>query len=101
MSIKERAGEHVLICLMGNKIDLANEGNKHEMVQEEDVRGFAEAHKIKHFLSSAKMNINIYEAFYYLAKEIGIKNIKNSRVKIKGINLDKQNSKQRKSCICN
>ena len=36
-------------------------------VSRQEISEFANALKIKHFLTSAKENINIQEAFYYLA----------------------------------
>ncbi len=43
------------------------------MIKEKDVKEFAQAHNIKYFMSSAKLNINIYEAFYYLADQMSKK----------------------------
>lgn len=65
MNIKEKTGEEVVICLIGNKLDL---GREEEMaVDKKEIENFAKAHNVKYFLTSAKDNINVKEAFIYLA----------------------------------
>ena len=69
MNIHEKAGKNVVICLVGNKLDLKGADGV-EMVSTHEIEELSEAHNVKYFLVSAKENINIYSAFFYLAKEI-------------------------------
>ena len=65
MNIQEKAYKDVVICLIGNKLDLEQEDNM--PVSRKEIEEFAKALNIKHFLTSAKEGINIQEAFYYIA----------------------------------
>lgn len=69
INIHEKAGNSVVICLVGNKLDLKGSDSV-DMVPTHEIEELAEAHSIKHFLISAKENINIYSAFHFLAEEI-------------------------------
>lgn len=69
ISIHEKAGKNVVICIVGNKLDLKGSDGV-DMIPTHEIEALAEAHDIKHFLVSAKENINIYSSFHYLAKEI-------------------------------
>lgn len=77
MNIHEKAGKNVVICLVGNKLDLRGADGV-DMVPTHEIEELAEAHNIKHFLVSAKENINIYSSFHYLAKEIKDKILRES-----------------------
>lgn len=69
MSIHEKAGKNVVICLVGNKLDLKGADGV-DMVPTHVIEELVDAHDIKYFLVSAKENISIYTSFHYLAKEI-------------------------------
>ena len=68
-SIHLKAGEDVVIILVGNKCDLKNcEGV--EFVKENEILDFCEKFDLKFFEVSAKENIFIYESFEFLARKI-------------------------------
>ena len=65
-SIHNKAGENVVICLVGNKEDLKNTPGV-QMVSQNDIDQFSKKFNLKYFSCSAKQNINIDESFSYLA----------------------------------
>ena len=69
MSIYEKAGKEVFICLVGNKYDLKG-SNGVELVNEVEINGLAEAHGIVYFPASAKQDYNIEEVFRFVAKNV-------------------------------
>ena len=97
MNIHEKAGKNIMICIVGNKIDLKG-GNGVETVSTYEVEELAQAHGVKYFLVSAKENINIHIAFEYLAKEIKQKII-NSTPGNDGIKLNRNTKKSRGCCL--
>ena len=68
-NINEKAGTGVLIVLLGNKCDLVSK-SEIELVNQEEIDCLVNALNIKYFATSAKEDINIHEAFYYIAKII-------------------------------
>ena len=79
-NIYEKAGSDVIVCLIGNKVDLVRkyendpensglDGSK--FVSEEEVEKLLkEVNNIKYMKASAKENIHIRDAFLHLAKDI-------------------------------
>ena len=78
ISIHEKAGKNVVICLVGNKLDLKGADGV-EMLPTHVIEELAVAHDIKYFLVSAKENISIHASFNYLAKEIKDKIVADAR----------------------
>lgn len=96
MSIHEKAGKNVVICLVGNKLDL-KDGDGVDMVPTHEIDELSEAHNIKYFLVSAKENININSAFNYLAKEIK-DNILREAPGNNGVRLGGEGNRMRSCC---
>ena len=78
-NIYEKAGSNVIVCLVGNKLDLVKKANddpnmiidREKFVNDEtDVNELLKETPIKYMKASAKENTNIRDAFLYLAKEI-------------------------------
>ena len=68
-NINEKAGNSVFIVLLGNKCDLKNKEDV-EIVSLEEIDAMIQDTDIKYFPTSAKEDINIQEAFYYVAKAV-------------------------------
>ena len=66
-NISEKTGNNVLIILLGNKCDLKNKKGI-ELVPESEIESLLQETKIKYFPTSAKEDINVHEAFLYIAK---------------------------------
>lgn len=96
MSIHEKAGKNVVICLVGNKLDLKGADGV-DMVPTHTIEELGEAHNIKHFLVSAKENINIYSSFHYLAKEIKDRILKDSQGN-PGLKIDRGGVTKKNCC---
>lgn len=62
-SIFDSANENVAVVFIGNKCD------KDRCITEEEAQNFAKLNAIKYFETSAKLDININEAFNYLAEK--------------------------------
>lgn len=97
MSIYEKAGSHVLICLLGNKYDLRDHRGV-EVIPFDEIDSLAQAHNIKYFPTSAKEDYNIYESFYYVAKNVKQK-IRGGTMG-EGVALDPQAANQRMAGGC-
>lgn len=77
-NIYEKAGKNVIVCLLGNKLDIIEKAdndvtfkvNRDRFVRDEDIDELLREVPIKFLKSSAKTNVNIKEAFHYLAGEI-------------------------------
>ena len=63
-NIKAYADDGVIKILLGNKCD------KERAIKESDIKALVKESNMQYFETSAKENINIDEAFTYLAKEI-------------------------------
>ena len=78
-NILEKAGQTVTICLIGNKLDLlekcmADPELAQKCVPKEAIDQLINEYNFHYMTSSAKKNINIKEAFTYLASELIKKN---------------------------
>lgn len=77
-NIYEKAGKNVIVCLLGNKLDMIEKAesdvtfkvNRDRFVKDQDIDELLKEIPIKFLKSSAKHNTNIKEAFHYLAGEI-------------------------------
>lgn len=77
-SIYEKAGRNVVVCLCGNKLDLVTKAQnditfnirRDRFVRQSDIEDILQEVPIKYLQSSAKENLNIREAFQYLADEL-------------------------------
>lgn len=96
VSIHEKAGKNVVVCLVGNKLDLKGAEGV-DIVPNIEIETLAETHSIKYFPVSAKENINIYSAFHFLAKEIKNNILKDSQGP-NGLNLGGNNGKTKGCC---
>ena len=65
-SVKENTNSGIVLVLVANKSDLAEQ----EEVNENDARKFAEENKIGFFSVSAKKNFRIEELFTHIAEKI-------------------------------
>ena len=78
-NIFEKAGKGVVICLVGNKLDLYETYSKDPVqkpkcVTQEEVDQLLSEHQFHYLQTSAKKNVNIKEAFSYLGLELLKKN---------------------------
>jgi len=87
--------KNILICLIGNKIDLEN---KREVSYEEG-KNFAESNGIKFIETCPETNENINEAFEMIAKEILKKNVKENVKLDEQLTVKKKEKKKEKHCI--
>lgn len=77
-NIYEKAGANVIVCLLGNKLDLIKKAemdadfniDRDSFVKDSEIEDLLKEVPIKFMKGSAKENISIREAFLYLAKEI-------------------------------
>ena len=74
-NIFEKAGPNVVICLVGNKMDLFELYSKDptkqaKCVSQDEVDQLLNEHSFHYLKTSAKKNVNIKEAFNYLASEL-------------------------------
>ena len=70
-NIFEKAGKNVVICLVGNKLDLyqlymVDPSTQAKCVPQEDVDQLLAEHPFHYLKTSAKTNINVKEAFDYV-----------------------------------
>jgi small GTP-binding protein len=93
-SIHLKAGEDVVITLVGNKVDLKNSDGV-ELISDTEVVNFSKDYGLEYFPVSAKENINIHKAFEYLAKEIKKKFL--FKQNEQGLDLE-ENKKNGKKC---
>ena len=78
-NIFEKAGKQVVICLVGNKLDLykqfaADSATAGRCVPPEDVEQLLNEHAFHYLQTSAKTNVNVKEAFDYVGVELLKKN---------------------------
>lgn len=67
----EEEQENVVIYLIGNKVDLQNEGNKAYVgVDEKDMKIFANHNGVKLYNVSALRNIGVYQVFRKLVEDV-------------------------------
>ncbi len=95
-SIHSKAGDDVVICLVGNKCDLKDSEGV-EIVSQSEIDQFADKTNLKYFSVSAKENINISSAFQFLAQEIKANFLLNANDE-KNLNLEKGSKKLGKKC---
>lgn len=103
-NIHEKAGRNVVICLVGNKIDLYHKlkddpSKQDKLVKEEEVQALISENGFHYLKTSAKENINIKEAFQYIAQEL----MKKFETKTKGkdgSSLGGQGEKGKKPTKC-
>ncbi len=84
-----------MIALLGNKYDLRNEQGVH-LVPEEEIEKVVETYNIQYFQTSAKANMNITEAFMFIARQVKEKDLGAlpDEQKVDG----KSHSKKKKKC---
>lgn len=83
--------------LMGNKCDLD------PCIKDEDIEKVEAKYQTKLFIVSAKNNLNIKEAFNYLAEE-GVRNILDEKKRLENLiseNYDDDSAKEKKQKKCN
>ena len=73
--IKEHAGEHVCLLLIGNKCDM-----KDRVVEESEGRNLANEYSIPFLETSAKEGINIQECFQTIGKDVADKILANNGI---------------------
>jgi len=95
--IEEKAAGDVVVTLLGNKCDLKDDYGV-ELVDQSEIDAFAESHNIKYFSTSAKLNRNIYEAFYYTAKQVKARSVVYSLEGEPAKKLDVMQNKKNKCC---
>ena len=104
-NIFEKAGKNVVICLVGNKLDLyqqymADPSTQGRCVPQEDVDQLLAEHPFHYLKTSAKTNINVKEAFDFIGTELLKKNADLIK-EHKGKNLkSKQEDKEEKKGCC-
>ena len=74
-NIYEKAGRNVVVCLVGNKVDLYRKlqedpTKQEKLVSDADVEELLKETNFHYLKTSAKENINIKEAFQYIAQEL-------------------------------
>ena len=103
-NIFDKAGKNVVICLVGNKLDLWEEYQRDinlrpKCVVQDEIDQLIAEHSFYYLRTSAKQNVNIKEAFNYLASELLKRNadvIKEHR----GKNLKEKESEKAKEGGC-
>lgn len=68
-SIRGNGNGDCLVCLLGNKSDLAREVGV-SLVPQEQIDALAQSAGVQYFAVSAKTNANIYNAFHFLATQL-------------------------------
>ena len=98
-NIHEKAGADVLVVLLGNKCDLLS---KHaiDFVPKEEIDCLVNALNIKYFATSAKEDINIHDAFYYIAQVVLQKEKESNALIDDNLRISKIPSKESLNC-CN
>ena len=74
-NINEKAGNSVFIVLVGNKCDLKSNEDV-EIVSQDEIYQMTQDTDIKYFATSAKEDVNIQEVFYYIARAVVDKEMK-------------------------
>lgn len=74
-NIYEKAGRNVVVCLVGNKLDLYRKlqedpTKQEKLVTDEMVQELLKENNFHYLKTSAKENTNIKEAFQYIAQEL-------------------------------
>ena len=93
--IKEKAGEKVVICVVGNKLDL-KDGDGVDVVANEEIEELCVAYDLKYYHVSAKEDINIKESFAYIAKLVKDKLVGASGEN--GVDLNNNGGKKKPCC---
>ena len=106
-NIFEKAGKNVVICLVGNKLDLFDNlkndsTSQGKLVPQEDIDQLLSEHPFHYLKTSAKTNVNIKEAFDFIGSEL-LKNnsdvIKEHKDKmLKSGSKDKEDKKSGLGC---
>ena len=105
-NVFEKAGQNVVICLCGNKLDLFESYSRDpntaaKCVKQEEVDQLLAEHSFNFIKASAKKNQNIKEIFNYIAAELLKKNadlIKEYRGK--GLKGGEQDKKEKEGGCC-
>ena len=110
-NVFEKAGKNVVICLVGNKLDLLDmytrDKDKYhdeleKSVRQEEVDQLLTEHSFHYLKASAKKNVNIKEAFNFIAAELLKKNedvVKEYRGKnLKAKDADKKDETKTGGC---
>ena len=97
-NIEQHATENVQKILIGNKADAHDE----RVISETRAQELANEYGIKFFETSAKSDINVYESFVTIAKDIVIANLKAAEQNnSNGVDLSKVNKKNNEGgCAC-
>ena len=97
--IYAKCEKSVVVMIVGNKSDLSE-----NVITVEEVTKFAQTHKCRHVLVSAKTGLNINEAFELLIKDISKSEILNAihEKNAKSVAVKKKNSNKSggKNCTC-
>ena len=64
------ADPNIVIAVVGNKLDLAEESPQLRQVRKEDAERFVKSQHLKYYETSAKKNINVDDVFLSLLKGI-------------------------------
>ena len=97
-NIEQHATENVKKILIGNKADCHDE----RVISETRGQELANEYGIKFYETSAKSDINVYESFVTIAKDIVIANLKAAQQNSdSGLDLSKSNKKNNDDgCAC-
>lgn len=64
--LKKMVGEHIVLCIAGNKVDLERE----RQVSDEEAKAYAKSVGAVHYLTSAKSGFNVEDVFLGLTKQM-------------------------------
>ena len=94
--IHEKTNNNVVIALLGNKYDLRNEQGVC-LVPHEEIQKVVDIYNIQYFPTSAKTNMNITEAFMFIARQVNEKNLV-ALLDDQKIDVKSQSKKKKKCC---
>ena len=88
-NIEQHATENVQKILIGNKSDC----NEERVISTTRAQELANEYGIKFFETSAKSDINVYESFVTIAKDIVIANLRAAALKQQNVDVSGNNNK--------